>query len=69
MRPIPITLGAVRKSDMRKVRDTCLFIQFFFFFFFSQNMIQLACDSAGYQHGRGCRVHWLAWCGRGGGGR
>lgn len=64
MRPIPSTLGAVRESDMRKVRDTCLF----FCFFFSQNMIQLACAFAGYQHDRVCRVHWLGWCGGGGGG-
>lgn len=35
----PSTSGAVRESDMRKVRDTCLF------FFFTQNMIQLACTS------------------------
>lgn len=59
----PSTLGAVRESDMRKVRDTCLF--FSLSFFFSQNMIQLACTSAGHQHGRGCRVHRIAPC-RGG---
>ena len=36
------------------------------FFFFSQNMIQLACISTGYYHGRGCRVHSIGPFARGG---